>query len=62
MSNPQIVEGRADGISLELAFKDAMDKAPHNNLNMYRLVEFRVESGGVVGRPTCSVKIEYTSR
>lgn len=62
MSKPQpvIVVGKADGVSFEEAFQNAMNQAPAGNLNRYKLIEFWVESGGVTGATTSFVRVEYS--
>ncbi len=63
MPKLQRIEGSAKGISFELALKDAMKKVENIQQNIpstSKLVEFRVEDGGVVG-PMSIVIMECAS-
>ncbi len=63
-SKSTILEGYVLGFSFEKAFEDAIRKAPvpqhAEQPEKFKLIEFYIEQGGIVG-PSSHIKVEYTT-
>ena len=57
--------GMADGISFNEALKDAIKQTPPievvDVMHQYKLIEFSVKKGGIIGQTTSYIKVQYTN-
>jgi hypothetical protein len=66
MAKPKsvILRGSAKGVSFDKSFEDAIKKAPPPDGEVpqtFTLIDFYVETGGVVGFPMSNIKVRCTS-